>query len=120
MKTNRTLMLAFALGLLGVMCITGLTGCAAAQLDKLRKKIPSGYADTLNAKIVTLGGWGGGITGKNIESNGRGSLTADEYSEYVSTPWLTYSVDMTGSGIGKKKVVAQPESEKKDDKTPNQ
>lgn len=98
------------------LCVpVAFSGCAAAQLDKLRKKIPAGYADSLNAKIVTMGGWGGGISGKNIESNGRGSITADEYTEHVSTPWVSYDISMTGSGIGKKKVVAQPESEKKED-----
>lgn len=91
--------------------LIALSGCAGTQIEKLRKKIPAGYSDTLNAKVTTLGGWGGSITGKNIDSDGRGHITADEYSEHVSTPWVTYDVDLTGSGIGKKRIATKPAEE---------
>lgn len=90
-----------------------LSGCAATQVEKLRKKIPAGYADVLNAKITTLGGWGGGISGKNIESDGKGRISADEYSETVSSPWVTYSIDLNGVGIGKKRIATKPAAEPK-------
>lgn len=88
-----------------------LTGCAATQVEKLRKRIPAGYAENLNAKITTLGGWGGAISGKNIESDGKGRLSADEYSETVNSPWVTLTIDLTGAGIGKKKLQTKPAKE---------
>ena len=87
------------------------SGCIATQVEKLRTKIPAGHADTLNAKVTTLGGWGGMITGKNIDSDGKGHLSADEYSESITTPWVTTTVDLTGSSIGKPKLQVKPAAE---------
>lgn len=109
---KKQLLTILALAFFAVAVPVSQTGCATTQINNLRKKIPAGYAETLNARVTTLGGWGGAITGKNIESNGRGSITADEYTEDVATPWVTYSVSMTGSGIGKKKVIVKPDPEK--------
>ena len=97
------------IALLAALCLQ--FGCAAAQLDKLRKKIPAGHADTLSGNVTTLGGWGGTIAGKNIDSDGRGHISADEYSESVNTPWATYSLNLTGSSIGKKKLQVKPAAE---------
>lgn len=93
------------------VCLLGLTGCAATQIEKLRKKIPAGHADELSATVTTIGGWGGKITAKNLDSDGKGRLSADEYTETVSTPWVTTNIDLTGSSIGKKKLEVKPASE---------
>lgn len=94
------------------------SGCVATQVEKLRKKIPAGHADTLKASVTTVGGWGGSITGKNIESDGKGHLSADEYSESINSPWATYQVDLTGTSIGKKRVVVKPAEETETPKIP--
>lgn len=87
------------------------TGCVATQLEKVRKKIPAGHADTMSATVTIIGGWGGKITAKNLDSDGRGHLSADEYTETTSTPWVTSNIDLTGSSIGKAKLQVKPASE---------
>lgn len=94
-----------------LLVILLLSGCAATQVEKARKKIPAGQAATLSVTVTTLGGWGGKITGTNITSDGKGRLTADEYSETVSTPWVTYDINLTEAAIGKQKLVAKPAEE---------
>lgn len=85
--------------LLCLICLF-LAGCGSTAVEKLRLKIPAGHADTLNATVTTLGGWGGSITGKNIDSTGGGHISADEYSETVNTPWASYHLNLTVSSIG--------------------
>lgn len=79
-----------------------LQGCAATQIDKLRNKIPAGHADSITGTVTIIGGWGGKITAKNVDSEGRGRLSADEYSETVNTPWVSTDLTLTGASIGKK------------------
>lgn len=98
--------------LLLALCLLS-SGCVATQVQKLRNKIPAGHAESLTASVTTLGGWGGTITGKNIESEGHGRLSADEYSETVNSPWATYHIDLTGAAIGKRKVEVKPADDAK-------
>jgi hypothetical protein len=97
--------------LLILICLS-LTGCVASQVDKLRKKIPVGHAENLSASVTTLGGWGGTITGKNLDSEGRGRLSADEYTEQVNSPWATYKIELTGAAIGKRKIEVKSPDDK--------
>jgi hypothetical protein len=94
-----------------LLLVLTLSGCAATQVEKARKKIPAGQAGSLNVTVTTLGGWGGKITGKGITSDGRGRLTADEYSETVNSPWVTYTIDLVDAAIGKQKLIVKPAAE---------
>lgn len=91
-----------------IIALLGLSGCAATQIEKLRKKIPAGHADSLTGTVTIIGGWGGKITAKNLDSDGKGHLSADEYTETTSTPWVTSNIDLTGSSIGKPKLQVKP------------
>lgn len=99
------------LRLLAVLCLLSFAGCAATAVESARKKIPAGSAGTLNVTVTTLGGWGGKLTGKNITSDGKGHLTADEYSETVNSPWVSTDIALTDASIGKAKLVVKPAAE---------
>ncbi len=89
------------------------SGCAGSAVAKLRKKIPIGYADSMDASVTTLGGWGGSIHGKGVESEGRGKLTADEYTETVNSPWATFHVSLVGAGVGQRRVQIKSDDDAK-------
>jgi len=86
-------------------------GCASLMLKNLRSKIPAGHADTLTGDLHIIGGWGGKISGTNINSTGNGHLSADEYSESFDVPWIGHSLKLTGTSIGKKKLQVEPTEE---------
>lgn len=84
--------------------VFALSGCVGVMQKSIRSKLPAFQADEFKATLSVTGGGGAQISGTNVVSDGKGNLTADEYSESVNTPWAGWVLDAKGAVVGKPKL----------------